>query len=137
MIKTIKVQDLAVGMYITLPISWFKHPFLKNEFMIISQDQIDRIIGHGITEIVIDTEKGDRTDAHLAGGPANVPPKTWTPEKLVPPELRVLFTTKRFRLIKNQSWSTNLRAFLWSGSLRIRRRKTSEKQKKASRKSST
>jgi len=88
MIKTIKVQDLAIGMYITLPVSWFKHPFLKNEFIIISQDQIDRIIDHGITEIVIDTEKGERTDAHPAGGPANVPPKTWTPEKLVPPELR-------------------------------------------------
>jgi len=88
MIKTIKVQDLAVGMYIMLPISWFKHPFLKNEFTIKSQDQIDKIIDYGITEIVIDTEKGDRSDAHPTGSPARVPPKTWSPEKLVPPELR-------------------------------------------------
>jgi HD-GYP domain-containing protein (c-di-GMP phosphodiesterase class II) len=88
MIRTIKVQDLAIGMYIMLPGSWFKHPFLKNEFTIKSQDQIDKIIGHGITEIVIDTGKGDRSDAHPTGSPARVPPKTWSPEMLVPPELR-------------------------------------------------
>jgi len=88
MIKTIKVQELAVGMYIMLPVSWFKHPFLKNEFIIRSQDQIDKIVDHGIAEIVIDTEKGERSNSHPTGNPASVPPKTWSPEKLVPPELR-------------------------------------------------
>ncbi len=86
--KTIKVQDLAVGMYIMLPVSWFKHPFLKNEFIIKSQDQIDKIIDHGITEIVINTDKGEWTDLPPVGPPTIVPPKTWSPETLVPPEFR-------------------------------------------------
>jgi hypothetical protein len=44
-------------MYVMLPVSWFKHPFLKNEFIIKSQHQLDKIIGHGIAEIVIETSK--------------------------------------------------------------------------------
>ncbi len=79
--KKIKVQDLRIGMYVMLPVSWFKHPFLKNEF----REQIDKIIGHGIKEVVIDTTKGEH---ETKADPASTPPKTWTPEKLVPVELR-------------------------------------------------
>ncbi len=88
---TIKTQDLTLGMYVMLPVSWFKHPFLKNEFIIRSQDQIDKIIDHGITEIVIDTDKGEPDIASQNAGtvnPANTPPKTWAPDKLIPPQLR-------------------------------------------------
>jgi HD-GYP domain-containing protein (c-di-GMP phosphodiesterase class II) len=88
---TIKTQDLKIGMYVMLPVSWFKHPFLKNEFVIRSRDQIDKIIDHGITEIIIDTEKGEPARAaqnSSSTGPTATPPKTWTPETLVPPELR-------------------------------------------------
>lgn len=90
MLETIKAQDLKIGMYVVLPVSWFKHPFLKNEFVIKSKDQIDKIIDHGITEIVIETSKGiaPRDVAKGAEDRASTPPKTWTPEKLVPPELR-------------------------------------------------
>jgi len=88
--KTIKIQDLRIGMYVTLPVSWLKHPFLKNKFIIKSQDQIDKIIDYGITEIAIDIDKGERTSflSNSAADLANTPPKTWSPEKLVPPELR-------------------------------------------------
>jgi HD-GYP domain-containing protein (c-di-GMP phosphodiesterase class II) len=82
---TIKTEDLKLGMYVILPVSWFKHPFLKNEFVIRSRDQIDKIIDHGIAEIVIDTEKGEVITAEEL---ASTPPKTWTPETLVPTELR-------------------------------------------------
>jgi hypothetical protein len=78
-------------MYVVLPVSWFKHPFLKNEFIIRSQDQIDKIIYHGITEIVIDTAKGEPDIASQNAGtanPANTPLKTWAPDKLIPPQLR-------------------------------------------------
>lgn len=82
----IKVQDLTVGMYVILPVSWFKHPFLTNEFTIESKAQIDTIIDNGITEIMVDPGR-ERKEAPRPD-PASTPPKTWTPEKLVPPELR-------------------------------------------------
>lgn len=82
----IAVQDLKIGMYVILPVSWFKHPFLTNEFAIQSQEQIDKIIDHGITEIVVDTNKAEKTAP--VHDPASTPPKTWSPDKLVPPELR-------------------------------------------------
>ena len=90
--QTISVKELKLGMYIVLPVSWFKHPFLISEFVIKSQDQIDRIIEHGIEEIVIDTEKGkspgEEKPASQIRSALTTPPKTWDPEKLVPPELR-------------------------------------------------
>lgn len=88
---TIKTQDLKLGMYVMLPVSWFKHPFLKNEFIIRSQDQIEKIIDHGITEIIIDMDKGEPEIVLQNAGtvnPANTPPKTWAPDKLIPPQLR-------------------------------------------------
>ena len=88
---TIKTQDLKLGMYVMLPVSWFKHPFLKNEFILRSRDQIDKIIDHGITQIVIDTDKGEPDSSRQSAGsvnPAITPPKTWAPDKLIPPQLR-------------------------------------------------
>lgn len=90
--KTIRVKDLSLGMYVVLPVSWFKHPFLTNEFLIKSQDQIDKIADYGIEEIVIDHERGTpvtetESVSHGVEDPGSTPPKIWTPEKLVPPEL--------------------------------------------------
>lgn len=90
---TIKPGNLKPGMYVVLPQSWFKHPFLTNEFVIKSQDQIDKIIAFGIREIVIDTTKGlSLSEAEAAVRSAMLPlpaqAKTWEPEKLVPPALR-------------------------------------------------
>jgi hypothetical protein len=42
MIKKVKTEDLRKGMHIVLPDKWFAHPFLKNEFIIESQSQIDK-----------------------------------------------------------------------------------------------
>ena len=91
--ETIKAKDLKLGMYVVLPVSWFKHPFLTNEFVVKSQDQITKIIEHGIREIVIDTTRGlspaeAEAASHRTADPASTPPKTWAPEKLVPQELR-------------------------------------------------
>jgi HD-GYP domain-containing protein (c-di-GMP phosphodiesterase class II) len=91
--ETIRIEDLKIGMFVILPLSWFRHPFLRNEFLIMSQDQIDKIAACGIREIVIDTSRG-RSAREPVGEeipreePAKMPPKTWTPEKLIPPELR-------------------------------------------------
>ncbi|MBI4632772.1 MAG: HD-GYP domain-containing protein [Deltaproteobacteria bacterium] len=52
--KKIKARDLKVGMYVILPTSWFRHPFLKNKFNITSEDEIRTIIKWGLKEVLID-----------------------------------------------------------------------------------
>jgi HD-GYP domain-containing protein (c-di-GMP phosphodiesterase class II) len=85
------VEDLRIGMYVILAASWFKHPFLTSNFIIKSQDQIDKIRECGIDEVFIDTAKGI---APTDSGPQShidslmTPPRKWEPEKLVPVELK-------------------------------------------------
>jgi HD-GYP domain-containing protein (c-di-GMP phosphodiesterase class II) len=88
---TIHIKDLKIGMYIVLPYSWIKPPFLNREFKITSQEQINQIIGYGLSTIVIDTQKGMGTGPatpEIAEVPDPNVPKTWAPDKLIPPELR-------------------------------------------------
>lgn len=78
-------------MYVYMPGSWFSHPFLKNEFIIQSREQLDKIVGRNYREIDVDPDRGvaiDETDALPHGTDARTPPKTWDPATLVPPELR-------------------------------------------------
>lgn len=35
--KTINTDNLKIGMYVILPLSWYQHPFVKNEFLIKSK----------------------------------------------------------------------------------------------------
>jgi HD-GYP domain-containing protein (c-di-GMP phosphodiesterase class II) len=57
-IRKIDIDRLQLGMYVVMPTSWDSHPFLRNKFLVTSQNQIDKIIEAGFTEITIDTEKG-------------------------------------------------------------------------------
>jgi response regulator RpfG family c-di-GMP phosphodiesterase len=87
----VRVKDLRVGMYVTLPASWFKHPFLRGTFLITSPEQVDAIRDSGFDKVLIDTAKGSGPAAagSTSGiGSTMVPPRTWEPEKLVPVELR-------------------------------------------------
>jgi putative nucleotidyltransferase with HDIG domain len=58
MLKKIKIQNLRVGMYVNLSVPWHQHNFFKNQFIITSSKQIDKIRDAGIQFINIDTEKG-------------------------------------------------------------------------------
>lgn len=44
-------------MYVVLPDKWFSHPFLKNEFLIESQAQINKMIKAGIQEVSVNVTK--------------------------------------------------------------------------------
>lgn len=65
MIKKITSSDLRVGMYIhEMDCDWLSHPFLKNQFKVGSDTQIEKICESGIHYVYIDTEKGiDLPDA--------------------------------------------------------------------------
>jgi HD-GYP domain-containing protein (c-di-GMP phosphodiesterase class II) len=67
--KTIKVEDLELGMYVFIPLSWYKHPFLKNQFRITEKREIDKIKLFGLKKIQIDParsvvgERHEKTEA--------------------------------------------------------------------------
>lgn len=59
MIKQIPAAKLKIGMHVhDLNCSWLRHPFVRNSFKIISEEQIRQILNAKIKELYIDTEKG-------------------------------------------------------------------------------
>jgi len=54
---TIHIKDLKIGMYVVLPSSWHKPPFMRHDFKITSQGQIKQISDYGLSTVVIDVEK--------------------------------------------------------------------------------
>ncbi len=94
--KTVRADDLRIGMFVMLPASWFKHPFLRNQFLITSEKEIEKIRGSGFTELQIDFSRSRignpdlRVDDESFILPEQTllnPPKKWRPEEIVPREL--------------------------------------------------
>jgi HD-GYP domain-containing protein (c-di-GMP phosphodiesterase class II) len=66
MLKTIKSSQLGVGMAIhDLDCGWMEHPFVRNRFVITSEDEIRKILKAGIHSVTIDCSKGDDVDDAL------------------------------------------------------------------------
>ncbi|WP_317203095.1 HD-GYP domain-containing protein [Janthinobacterium sp.] len=65
MFKKVDSSQLKVGMYIhDLSCDWMTHPFVRNRFLLSSEEEIRKIIGAGIHVVVIDSAKGlDAQDA--------------------------------------------------------------------------
>jgi HD-GYP domain-containing protein (c-di-GMP phosphodiesterase class II) len=65
MLKKVDSSQLKVGMYIhDLSCDWMTHPFVRNRFLISSEQEIRKIIDAGIHDVVIDSTKGlDAQDA--------------------------------------------------------------------------
>jgi len=59
MIQWVPIEELQVGMYVILDLSWHEHPFLKNEFLIGARHEIEKIQGLGLPKVKIDTSKSD------------------------------------------------------------------------------
>jgi putative nucleotidyltransferase with HDIG domain len=55
----IDVDRLRIGMYVHLDLGWMQHPFALNSFKITSREQIDTIVGLGISRIRWSPEKSD------------------------------------------------------------------------------
>jgi len=59
MLKKVDSSQLKVGMYIhDLSCDWLTHPFVRNRFVIASQDEINKIVKAGIHDVVIDASRG-------------------------------------------------------------------------------
>jgi len=96
--KKIKTTDVQPGMYVILPDKWFSHPFLKNEFLIESQSQINKMIKAGIKEVTVKTP---RIPAQKETGNAEVVEQNsekQDPTKLLPvlpPELQEVIASRK------------------------------------------
>jgi len=62
--EMIKINDLTVGMYVILPLSWHEHPFVKNQFIIKSSNDIDKIKSLGLNEIQVDPSRSVHSGKH-------------------------------------------------------------------------
>jgi len=60
--KKINTQDLQIGLYVELEKSWFAHDFLKNEFKITTQKQLDQLLGMKLKQVTVDYDKSDLYD---------------------------------------------------------------------------
>ena len=59
MLKKIDTRELKPGMYVhDLSSDWMSHPFLRNRFLLRSEDEIQKILAAGIHDCYIDTDKG-------------------------------------------------------------------------------
>jgi HD-GYP domain-containing protein (c-di-GMP phosphodiesterase class II) len=59
MLKKIDSSQLRVGMFIhDLDCGWMEHPFVRNRFVITSEDEIRKILGAGIRGVTIDCARG-------------------------------------------------------------------------------
>lgn len=68
MLKKVVTSQLRVGMFIhDLDCGWMEHPFLRNRFVIASDDEIHKIVIAGIRTVTIDSARGlDVQDAPTA-----------------------------------------------------------------------
>lgn len=96
--KTIATAGLKIGMHVLLPASWFRHPFLRNQFTISSQDEIEKIRESGFEEVIIDLSRGigdEEEEPFPEVAREGSVQKTWNPETLIPAELREAIHDKR------------------------------------------
>ncbi len=91
--EKIHTADLKIGMYVILPKAWFSHPFLKNEFIISSESQIEKILAAGIRSVFVDSalsviaKKEEATKSEIS--------KNRTEQPVIPPDLREAIYDKK------------------------------------------
>lgn len=56
----VSIDQLRIGLYVFLDLSWFQHPFAFSHFKIKSEDQIKTIRGLGLKSVRYDPELSDR-----------------------------------------------------------------------------
>jgi len=78
--RAIRPKDLRVSMYVHLPLAWYEHPFLKNNFLITSDNQIRKILECGVKEVRVDPAQSRIRSSDNPPGPVPKAPK--------PPALR-------------------------------------------------
>jgi len=108
MIKTISIHQLTIGMYVQgLDCSWVNHPFMVNQFVIKSQEQINKIKSAGIRTLSIDTDKGVDVEGVVTAGEsekiAAEPPEVVVPAPSVPEKSSLKEELTRAATVKKEA----------------------------------
>ncbi len=102
MIYDLPVKQLKIGLYVIMPVKWMNHPFLRNQFLIKTDRDLEQVRECGVKTVQVDSAKSmasldfqaithpvekkkivkPREDYHRQ------PPEDWNPEKLMTEELR-------------------------------------------------
>jgi putative nucleotidyltransferase with HDIG domain len=67
---TVTMDQLRVGLYVSLNLKWFEHPFPFSSFKIKTEDQIATIRSLGLKTVQYDPERSDMQSPHSAAAPA-------------------------------------------------------------------
>jgi len=84
--QTVSIDELKVGMFIHLDLSWMAHPFPLSSFKIASPKQIETIRGLGLHQLRWVPEKSDPVDAGAPDAAAVRPPPAAAPLRPQPPQ---------------------------------------------------
>ncbi len=83
--QTVPVSELKVGMQVTIPGSWFKHPFIRSRFTLKSQRDIEKMKHWGVRTVSVDSPRAVMSPL-LEEDPPGFP-ETAEPPETVPPLL--------------------------------------------------
>ena len=73
LIPLTNLEDLRVGLYVKLECSWWKHPFTKNQFKILSQKEVQTIQGIKKIKVLYDPELSDPEEDDTTDPPPDIP----------------------------------------------------------------
>lgn len=76
-LESVKTTEVRKGMYVILPLSWHEHPFLKNQFIVKSDADIEKIKALKIREIKVDPARYEKMERE----PLQDAVRRQTPEK--------------------------------------------------------
>lgn len=84
--QSIPVNELKVGMHVTVPGSWFRHPFIRSRFVLNSRKDIDKMMDWGLTRVCVENQV---SDIHRAASNDSCPEASREPEtaEAMPPDL--------------------------------------------------
>ena len=57
--ESLPVNELKVGMHVTMPGSWFRHPFIRSQFVLNSRKDIDKMMDWGLTRVSVQNPASD------------------------------------------------------------------------------
>ncbi|NMG76927.1 HD-GYP domain-containing protein [Aromatoleum diolicum] len=78
--NTVTMDQLRIGLYVVLDLSWFQHPFAFSQFMIKSEDQIREIRSLGLKTVRYNPALSDLTVRQQPEAAASVASPTADPE---------------------------------------------------------
>jgi HD-GYP domain-containing protein (c-di-GMP phosphodiesterase class II) len=111
--EKVKLKDLRVGMYITLPSSWLSHGFIKSSFMIDSPSLLMKVQAQKLTHVVVDYQRSKISTPDISAAPSaedlayishndkvidpkhEAPPEGWSSRNIVPEGLLAAIEDKK------------------------------------------